>query len=86
MLHWALLVCYQSMVESSLLTVIITETLKGLFRRPRPMKYAVAPRHLPIRDDVSNPAFPSGDSAQVRIVTNTNLGCSNCRLLLSLLW
>ena len=49
----------------SLLCVVITEPMKYVFNRPRPRKQSIADRILPIRDDVTNPAFPSGDSAQV---------------------
>lgn len=51
--------------SSSLITVLFTESLKSLTQRSRPRKQSIADRSLPIRDDVSNPAFPSGDSAQV---------------------
>ena len=44
---------------------MITEPLKYLVQRERPRKQSTADRVLPIRDDLSNPAFPSGDSAQV---------------------
>ena len=47
------------------ITVILTEFLKIITNRARPRKQSIADRSLPIRDDVSNPAFPSGDSAQV---------------------
>lgn len=50
---------------SSLITVLFTESLKSIIQRSRPRKQSIADRSLPIRDDVSNPAFPSGDSAQV---------------------
>ena len=52
-------------IVTSLFTVIITELLKVLTNRSRPRKQSIADRSLPIREDVSNPAFPSGDSAQV---------------------
>ena len=52
------------MVTSGI-TVILTEFLKIITNRARPRKQSIADRSLPIRDDVSNPAFPSGDSAQV---------------------
>ena len=53
-------------LRSSLLCVVITEPMKYVFNRPRPRKQSIADRILPIRDDVTNPAFPSGDSAQVK--------------------
>ena len=52
-------------INSSLITVAITESIKNIIKRDRPRKKSIAHRSLPIRDDVSNPAFPSGDSAQV---------------------
>ena len=53
------------LISYSVLTVLCTELIKALTKRPRPRKQSIAYRELPIRDDVSNPAFPSGDSAQV---------------------
>ena len=50
-----------------MLTVIISEFLKNTIRRPRPPKSSISKRALPIRDDVCNPAFPSGDSGQVTV-------------------
>lgn len=52
-------------LSNSMLTVLISEALKNILRRPRPSKSSISKRVLPIRDDVTNPAFPSGDSAQV---------------------
>ena len=54
-------------LSRSLLTVLVSEGLKNIFCRPRPRKQSVAERSLPIRDDVTNPAFPSGDSAQASV-------------------
>ena len=54
----------------SLLTVLVSEGLKNIFCRPRPRKQSVAERSLPIRDDVTNPAFPSGDSAQASVAAS----------------
>ena len=52
---------------SCMLTVIISEFLKNTIRRPRPPKSSISKRALPIRDDVCNPAFPSGDSGQAAV-------------------
>lgn len=64
-------------LSNSMLTVLISEALKNILRRPRPSKSSISKRVLPIRDDVTNPAFPSGDSAQVAFTTDIQLlGCS----------
>ena len=74
-------------LSNSMLTVIISEALKNILRRPRPSKASISKRVLPIRDDVTNPAFPSGDSAQVLSPTSIQpLGCSVCCMSLPLLW
>lgn len=52
---------------------MITEPLKYLIQRARPRKQSIADRILPIRDDVTNPAFPSGDSAQVTQIPFLNI-------------
>lgn len=39
--------------------------MKYLFGRARPDEDATVNRVVPLRKDVSNPSFPSGDSAQV---------------------
>lgn len=57
-------------LSNSMLTVLISEALKNILRRPRPSKSSISKRVLPIRDDVTNPAFPSGDSAQVAFPTD----------------
>ena len=49
----------------SVVTVLFTEPLKYLFGRRRPAEEDITRRVVPLRKDVSNPAFPSGDSAQV---------------------
>ena len=50
----------------SVVTVLFTEPLKYLFGRRRPAEEDINRRVVPLRKDVSNPAFPSGDSAQVK--------------------
>ena len=49
----------------SVITVLFTEPLKYLFGRARPAEDEIQNRIIPLRKDVTNPAFPSGDSAQV---------------------
>ena len=49
----------------SVVTVLFKQPLKYLFRRRRPAEEDINRRVVPLRKDVSNPAFPSGDSAQV---------------------
>ena len=49
----------------SVVTVLFTEPLKYLVWRRRPAEEDINRRVVPLRKDVSNPAFPSGDSAQV---------------------
>lgn len=44
---------------------MLTEPMKYLFGRARPDEAATVGRVVPLRKDVSNPSFPSGDSAQV---------------------
>ena len=39
--------------------------MKYLFGRQRPCEENISYRVVPIRKDLTNPAFPSGDSAQV---------------------
>lgn len=51
----------------SAFTVILTEPMKYLFGRDRPPEDDVSNRVVPLRKDVTNPSFPSGDSAQVVI-------------------
>lgn len=50
------------------MTVLFTEPLKYLFRRNRPQEDDINNRVVPLRKDVTNPAFPSGDSAQVVLI------------------
>ncbi|KAK8817529.1 hypothetical protein WA538_004251, partial [Blastocystis sp. DL] len=57
--------CYIGL--SCLLCVVITEPLKYVVQRSRPRKQSIADRLFSVRDDVSNPAFPSGDSAQAAV-------------------
>lgn len=49
-------------------TVILTEPMKYLFGRARPDEDATVNRVVPLRKDVSNPSFPSGDSAQAAAI------------------
>ncbi len=53
---------------STLTTLAITTPMKHWVNRPRPEPLE-APRALKLRKLVSNPAFPSGDSAQAGSVT-----------------
>ena len=56
--------------------MVITEPLKYVVQRSRPRKQSIADRLFSVRDDVSNPAFPSGDSAQVGIHCCYDIGGS----------
>lgn len=56
--------------------MVITEPLKYVVQRSRPRKQSIADRLFFVRDDVSNPAFPSGDSAQVGIHCCYDIGGS----------
>lgn len=71
-----------SLLMCSLLTVMVSEVLKNIFCRPRPRKQSVAERSIPIRDDVSNPAFPSGDSAQAAVAAACAYRLFRCDLIL----
>ena len=55
-------------INCSLVTVVLTEPMKYLFGRARPDEAATVGRVVPLRKDVSNPSFPSGDSAQVGVL------------------
>ena len=68
----------------SMLTVLLSEILKSVFCRPRPRKQSIAERSIPIRDDVSNPAFPSGDSAQAAVASACAYRLFKCDLILLL--
>ena len=57
--------CFVLLLYSSVLTVLFTEPLKYLFSRERPELNDITNRVVPLRNDLKNPAFPSGDSAQV---------------------
>lgn len=63
-----LLVGLSALFHCSLITVVITEPMKYLFGRQRPCEENISYRVVPIRKDLTNPAFPSGDSAQVGTV------------------
>ncbi|MCC6465909.1 MAG: phosphatase PAP2 family protein [Planctomycetes bacterium] len=54
-------------VAGALATVAVTGPLKVLLNRPRPEP--LLERRVRLRSLVSNPAFPSGDSAQAAMVT-----------------
>lgn len=56
---------FSSIFHCSLITVVITEPMKFVFGRQRPCEEEISQRIVPIRKDLTNPAFPSGDSAQV---------------------
>ena len=60
-----LLVGLCALFHDSLITVIITEPMKYVFGRQRPCEESISRRVVPLRKDLTNPAFPSGDSAQV---------------------
>ena len=64
--------------------MVITEPLKYVVQRSRPRKQSIADRLFSVRDDVSNPAFPSGDSAQAGVWYCCDVGRSVFRDSLSL--
>lgn len=74
-------------VKCSAMTVLFTEPLKYLFRRNRPQEDDINNRVVPLRRDVTNPAFPSGDSAQVSFINPyDSIGCCYRRGDLLHLW
>ena len=54
-------------VSTSLFTVLVTEGLKHVINRDRPSLYDTTNKLVQMRKYMSNPAFPSGDSAQVYV-------------------
>ncbi|KAK8806590.1 hypothetical protein WA588_003154 [Blastocystis sp. NMH] len=63
-------------------TVLFTEPLKYLFGRARPAEDTISTRVVPLRKDVSNPAFPSGDSAQAAVISGVVYSLSSNPLAL----
>ena len=59
--------CIAVPCQCSVVTVLITEPMKYLFGRQRPCEEDIPNRVIPLRKDLTNPAFPSGDSAQVSL-------------------